>query len=90
MVEAFNKAMIKALETGEYICQECGATMVFEDDQEYTLVCLECGWSTDLDHYGYTDEEYADMEAEIREDMYKYDKDLMEIMDLLAEDDEDW
>ena len=35
--------------------------MEFEDSNEDTLVCIHCGYSMDLDHYGYTDEEYADL-----------------------------
>lgn len=55
----FNDAMIHAFRTGEYFCEKCGELMVFEDEHEKDiLVCPACGYSTDLDHYGYTDEEY--------------------------------
>ncbi len=55
----FNDAQKDALLTGRYICSECGAKMQFEDEWEDTLVCLECGHSVDLDHYGMeNDEEY--------------------------------
>lgn len=57
----FNEEMIIALKTGIYICPECGEEMVFEDDNKSILVCEHCGYSMDLEHYGYTDEEYEDL-----------------------------
>lgn len=42
----------------EYRCPECDAVMIFEDEWEDTLVCENCGYSVDTDHYGITDEEY--------------------------------
>ena len=53
--------MIIALKTGIYICPECGEEMAFEDDNKSILVCEHCGYSMDLEHYGYTDEEYEDL-----------------------------
>ena len=54
----------------DYICPECGNKMIFEDEQwRDTLVCPSCGNSMDLDHYGFTDEEYEDLyptEEELR------------------------
>ena len=57
----FNAKMVSAMKTGIYICPECGKRMEFENSNEDTLVCIHCGHSMDLDHYGYTDEEYADL-----------------------------
>lgn len=55
----FNDAQKDALLTGRYICSECGAIMQFEDEWEDTLVCLGCGHSVGLEHYGIeNDEEY--------------------------------
>ena len=54
----FNEKQVEGLLTGRYICQECGAEMEFENENEDTLVRLKCGSSIDLDHYGMTDEEY--------------------------------
>lgn len=55
--EKFKEAMV----TGEYICDECGGLMEFEDEWHDTLVCPKCGNSMDIDHYGWTDEEYEDL-----------------------------
>ena len=53
----FNDAQKDALLTGRHICSECGALMQFEDEWEDILVCLECGHSVDLDHYGMENDE---------------------------------
>ena len=48
-----NEKRKKALETGKYICPECGKLMVFEDEQwRDSLVCENCGYSCKLDDYG--------------------------------------
>lgn len=57
----FNEEMITAFKTGVYICPECYGQMEFETEDEDILVCPNCGYSMDLDHYGFTDEEYADL-----------------------------
>lgn len=55
----FNDAQRNALLTGRYICSKCGAQMKFEDEYEDVLICLKCGHSVDLEHYGFeNDEEY--------------------------------
>lgn len=54
----FSDKWTEALETGEYICPKCGSIMEFEDEWEETLVCMKCGYDEDIDHYGFTDEEY--------------------------------
>lgn len=55
----FNKAQIHGFKTGEYFCERCGKLMEFEDEEARdVLVCPKCGYSVDLDHYGFTDEEY--------------------------------
>ena len=43
----FNEKQIKAMESGTYICSECGKVMEFEDKWEDTLVCPHCGHSVD-------------------------------------------
>ena len=57
-MEFFNKKQLDAMKTGVYICENCGSQMEFEDQWEDSLVCPNCGNSTDVDHYGFTDEEY--------------------------------
>lgn len=58
----FNKNLIKAMLSGEYICSECGAVMEFEDENEDILVCVKCGHSVDLDDYGCEgDENYENL-----------------------------
>lgn len=70
----FNDAQKDALLTGRYICSECGALMEFEDEYRDTLVCPECGYSIDLDHYGFeNDEEYEDLYP-TREEVLGYDE----------------
>lgn len=55
-----NKALKRALETGEYFCRECGARMKWIDEDDHDeLYCPKCGFTCDLDSYGYTDEEYT-------------------------------
>ena len=53
----FNDAQKDALLTGRYICSKCGARMQFEDEWEDVLVCLECGYSVELERYGMEDDE---------------------------------
>lgn len=57
-MSTFNDRQIEAMFGGDYICDQCGGKMEFEDEWEDTLVCPACGYSTDVDHYGYSDEEY--------------------------------
>lgn len=57
----FNEKKIKAMLSREYICNECGELMEFEDEWEDTLVCLHCGHSVDLDEYGCEEEEYENL-----------------------------
>ena len=48
-----NEKLRKALETGEYVCPECGELMIFEDEKwRDSLVCEKCGYSCRLDDYG--------------------------------------
>ena len=59
MSEFFNKQVVLGLLTGHYYCDECGALMEFEDeDIRDTLICPKCGYETDLDHYGLSEDEY--------------------------------
>lgn len=44
--------------TGKYICEECGARMHFENDNEDTLVCDSCGYSVYIDDYGNNVDDY--------------------------------
>lgn len=57
----FSEKWQEALITGEYICDECGSLMEFENENEDTLVCPSCGYSVDIDRYGFTDEEYESL-----------------------------
>jgi DNA-directed RNA polymerase subunit M/transcription elongation factor TFIIS len=52
--------IVDAVFDKDYICKECGSKMVWEDEQAGFLVCENCGYGTDLDHYGKTDEEWED------------------------------
>jgi len=52
-----NKVLSFGLETGIYICPDCGKLLEFEDEYRETLVCLNCGYEVDIDEYGYTEEE---------------------------------
>lgn len=55
----FNEKQVEAMFSRNYICNECGTKMEFEDEWEDTLVCPECGHSIDPEHYGFeNDEEY--------------------------------
>ena len=44
-----------------YYCERCPEIMEFEDENEFILVCPNCGYTTDTDHYGLTDEEYEEL-----------------------------
>ena len=57
----FSSMLKAALFSHEYICDECGERMEFEDENESILVCPNCGNSMELEHYGLTDEEYNDL-----------------------------
>ena len=58
----FTEKRLRAMFGGGYICDECGATMEWENENEDSLVCLKCGFSIDPDRYGFdSDEEYEAM-----------------------------
>ena len=65
----FNDKLAEALFGGGYICSECGADMEFEDEYEDTLVCLKCGHSVDLEHYGFENDEDYDALHPTKEDV---------------------
>lgn len=74
----FNEKQLNAMKTGVYICENCGSQMEFEDKWEDTLVCPNCGNSTDVEHYGFTDEEYDALYPsyeEVVEETIVYDED---------------
>ena len=48
--------------------------MEFEDEWETVLVCPQCGESIELDRYGFTDDEYAEL--------YPMEDELDEVMDI--------
>ncbi|MCD7804551.1 MAG: DNA-directed RNA polymerase I [Oscillospiraceae bacterium] len=56
----------------EHKCPECGAQLEWEDEYEETLVCPECGWECDSDHFRLTDEEY-DAQYPTKEEVCGYD-----------------
>ena len=68
---------ITSLFTGKYYCPECGGKMEFEDDDEEYLVCEDCGFSQELDHYGYDDDEYAELYP-LEDEEYEFDEDESE------------
>ena len=45
----------------KYVCPRCGNELVFFDDMEDVLVCEKCGYDIDIDEYGLTEDEIADM-----------------------------
>lgn len=54
-----SEKLVNAMFGGDYTCSECGAKMEFEDEWEDVLICPDCGYETDMDHYGFeSDEEY--------------------------------
>lgn len=73
----FNKKIIEAFKTGIFTCDECGARMEAIDEDEY--YCPACGYVTDIEHYGYSEEEY--------ENLYPSMEDVLELYDT-EEDDE--
>lgn len=78
-MDFFNDKLSEALFTGEYICPDCGGRMEFEDEKwRDTLVCPACGNSMDLDHYGFTDEEYEDLYPTEDEVVDRYDEEESE------------
>jgi transcription initiation factor IIE alpha subunit len=81
-MEFFNKKQLEAMKTGVYICENCGSQMEFEDQWEDSLVCLNCGNSTDVDHYGFTDEEY--------DALYPTYEEVMGIETVAYDEEDDW
>ena len=58
----FSERYVKALFTGEYICSECGAKMVFDDEWETRLVCPKCWNSMSLEEYSMEEgEQYTEL-----------------------------
>lgn len=52
---------LKACNSGDYFCRECGEKMYFEDENEDTLICPNCGCDISIDSYGFdSDEDYND------------------------------
>lgn len=85
----FTDKLIDGLLGGNYICDECGSKMEFEDSTEDTLVCPNCGYSTDLDEYG-QDDDSDDYSQEViyPEDLWSDEEDDIKI-NLYAEDEDD-
>lgn len=48
----FHKKPRECFRIGRYYCNECGESMEFEYESMDILVCLKCGHSVELDHYG--------------------------------------
>lgn len=69
----FNDELVKALWSGVYICNKCGAKMEFEDDEwKDVLICPNCGHSVDLDHYGFENDEEYDALYPTKEEVIGY------------------
>jgi len=45
----------------KYICPECGSELVFTTSREDELLCENCGYNVELDYYGMSEDEIADM-----------------------------
>lgn len=71
----FNEKLVKALFSGEYICNECGEEMEFEDERDGVLVCSHCGHSVDLDDYGCEDYEDYEILYPTREEVLGIEED---------------
>ena len=55
-----NDKLRHGLVTGEYLCEECGSLMIFEDEElRDILICPKCGYSVDIDDYGFKDDPEA-------------------------------
>lgn len=86
----FNDKLVEGLFTGNYICNECGSKMEFEDEEvRDVLVCPKCGHSVDLDRYGSEDEEdiYGE-EVIYPEDLWSDEEDDININLYNSEDEE--
>ena len=53
----FNEKQVRAMLTRNYVCDQCGAKMEFENDWEDILVCPKCGYSVETERYGFESEE---------------------------------
>lgn len=71
----FNEKLVKAMFSREYICNECGEKMEFENERECVLVCSHCGHSVDLDHYGCEDYEDYEKLYPTREEVLSIEED---------------
>lgn len=69
----FNPRQLQAILSGNYYCDECGARMEWEDEWEDVLVCPECGFSIDSDHYGFDSEEEYEALYPTKEEVMGYE-----------------
>ena len=78
----FNEKRLLAFETGKFICDKCGAEMIFRDRWETELFCPKCGYEVSSEKYGFESEEE-----------YEATYPILDESDDLAEDEEseeDW
>lgn len=71
----FNEEQKKAMLTGVYWCPKCGTPMMFEDEKwRDVLICTnpDCGFETDVDHYGYESEEEYQAQFPTKEEVLGY------------------
>ncbi len=71
----FNEKQIIGMLTRNYTCSECGEKMEFEDENEEILICIKCGHSVDLEHYGLENEEDYESLYPTKEEVIGYDED---------------
>ena len=69
----FNEKHKEAMLKKEYICNECGKMMEFEDEWEEVLICPHCGQSVDVDRYGCEDDEEYERFYPTREELLGID-----------------
>lgn len=61
MMSIFSEAWKDAFDTGVWKCLKCGAEMEEEGTFDGELICPNCGWSTDVEKYGWDDDEYEEL-----------------------------
>lgn len=71
----FNNKLMNALKTGIFKCDKCGSRMKAIDETGDYYVCPFCGYDTDVEHYGYLEEEYENLYPPIEDVLEYYETD---------------